>query len=276
MKRLTTATPYLFLLMVLPLAIPSMAQTGQQRTTRIVLQDGTVMKGIVDDWTNGDTIRFLPVKSASVVEILFDDIQSMKFRPEKIEDLNIKANPNGVYFSASAGLLLGMNWGNYTIACESGYRFGDHWAFGLGINYERYHIYTSLPDRWMGITANSIFTVLPVIVNARAYLSGNIDSPYFFAGGGYGFGWTNTKMEDFDWLISDYSVRGGPLGRTGIGYQARGKNLSLALELGIKIQESEMVYQYVNDVLWENRHFLTSVKEKRSFRRMFFSVAAVF
>jgi hypothetical protein len=260
----------LFLLLALPLAIittSAIAQTGQPRKAKIVLHNGTVMKGTVAEWVHGDKIKLLLDGNKSVVvEIAFDQVKSMEFEgnngylkagKEIKVPLEI-VDPKGTYISAAVGLHFGEDETNYTIGSESGYRFNDHWALGLGINYDHY----------------DIVTTLPVFASARAYLNRRNETPYLFIGGGYGFSWFNEKMED--WLISNETIRGGTFGQTGLGYQVRGKDVTLAFVFGFKFQKTKMEYDYNYEPWRSDFPSLAFVEEKRMFRRMFFTVAAVF
>ncbi len=250
------------------------AQAQHQRTVRILMADGTSMMGVITECTEIKRLTFLVNgDSSNTVTISMDQVVLMDFGlPPKAweneisesglsglkEKKAIVENSERVYHSISLGLLFGEDETNYFLGVESGLRMNDHFAVGLGLNYDNY----------------DIISTVPVFVELKGYLHDNKVAPYYFVGAGYGFGWLNEPMDEF--LISNEKIRGGLFGHTGLGYQVKGNALSYVFRLGYKIQKTKISYQYNPEPWRSSLPVLTDVAEKRMFRRLFFSVSAIF
>jgi hypothetical protein len=245
------------------------AQSDDRKAT-VILKNGTVLQGTVAEWSAGSKLKLLlDGNSSVVVDIEFSEIQSMDFGLEALPAKKVQPptvvkpklepkDPRGMYYTAAVGVLLGEHETNFTIGAESGFRFNDHIAVGLGANYDIY----------------DIVSVLPVWANTRFYLNNNLTAPYLFVGGGYGFARFNDGLDE--WRFANEHIEGGLYGQTGIGFLVTGKNLSWALTMGGKFQRSVLNYEYNFQPWSSTRAAFSEVEEKRTFRRIFLNFSILF
>lgn len=244
------------------------AQTNPATYAKVVLENGATIKGYVGKSVNDNSIKIvMPGDSTYELHIAFDLIKTLEFRrsrtaerkPVQVKPAPVE-NPAGFYHSVSFGLMMGEDEVNLSLSNENSYRINDHLSLGLAANYDRYYRVSTAP----------------VYATAKLFLKNQRISPYYFMGGGYGFGWLNKKTAN--WQIHDEKFRGGVFGQTGVGYQVNGHNGSLAFQLGFRLQKSLREYYY-DQGIWSHPvtiDDLMHVSEKRMFRRVFFSMAAVF
>lgn len=243
-----------------------------QRAAKISMIDGTSIEGVISECTDTDSLTILVNgNSSNSVTVSMGQITQLDFglSPQKnsneVNEIMLQESQEEnatiedvVYHSIALGLLFGEDETNYFISVESGFRVNNHFAVGLGLNYDNY----------------DIISTVPFFVEVKGYLHDKKVAPYYFVGAGYGVSWLNESMDDF--LISNEKIRGGLFGHTGLGYQVKGKGLSYAFKIGYKLQKTRISYQYNTEPWRSSSPMLSDVQEKRMFRRLFFSVSVIF
>ena len=275
MKSLPCKSCLFSLILALFIVRPGVAQTRNEglRHVKIILTSGTVLKGNIGKSISEDYITLIPDwDTVNAFNLPFDYIKSMEFGRYREVSGNKDPKPlikpvlsePGFYHVFTFGLAMGENKTNLMLSSENGYRINDHFAGGLGVNYDRYTNISSLP----------------VYLNFRGYLRNKRVSPFYFLGGGYGFGWNNGK-EYMGYQVNN--VKGGIYGQTGLGYQIQYSQSAISFNLGYKIQKTTLDYEYRNyyqpwssfaPQLPSDNNMI--VHEKRLVRRMFVSFSVVF
>lgn len=244
----------------------TIAQQQPPTYARVILTNGALVKGYVGKSIDNDHFKIIfPGDSSYEMHIRIDMIKKLEFRKQRTArrvafvDSADSSQP-GIFHSISFGVMVGENNVGISLANENGYRINDHFALGIGLNYDRY-------DQ---------ASALPIYVTARAYVNNKRVSPYYFVGAGYGFGWLNTEFNTT--TIHKPEFRGGLYGQTGVGYEFLGKNHSVSVILGYRIQKSQLEYYY-DEGIWSHPRTIEDfmfVSEKRMFRRAFIAVGASF
>lgn len=251
------------------------AQTDTLRYAKIKLNSGVSIKGYVLDEVSPEHLVVKTDYETSFM-ISMDEIKKMKFGDIKYVDKQqnqsksistdqVYDNHLGFYHLFGLGWSIGEDNTNLSLSTENGYRFNEHLAVGLGMNYDRY----------------SPLSALPIYVNARGYLHNRKVSPFYYAGAGYGFAWANEeRAEGLDFE----QVNGGFMAHTGLGYQINFSGSAMIFHLGYKILNTKMEYSTygyyhldpLSSFMPANQGGNVEVTEKRVIRRAEIKAAFLF
>ena len=253
----------------------SFSQKDTVRFARIKLDNGASIKGYLLKDINPENL-ILKTPSGTAFFIGMDDVRKMKFgRYGIIDRSNSNVIPVDIYrmYDQRIGMYnlfgIGLNFSeydaNWSFTTEFGKRFNDHFAIGLGLNYDRDYFISNMP----------------IYLNGRAYLNNRKVSPFAYAGLGYSLAWKN---ENSDWMYQFNKVRGGVMGQVGIGYQLNFGGSAVLFNLGYKLQRIYQDYSFNN---WYGYTPWSSfapghdepnmnIKEIRVFRRAEFKVSFLF
>lgn len=247
---------------------------GQQDTvrfTKLKLENGASIKGYMLKDINPENL-ILKTPSGNSFFIDMEDIRKIKFgRYGIINRSNSDVTPMpitrvydqriGTYSLFGVGLNFSEYNSHVSLTTEFGKRFNERFALGLGINYDRDQIVSSLP----------------IYLNGRAYLNNRKVSPFAYAGMGYGFAWANDNL----WNFEVHEVNGGFMGQLGIGYQLNFSGSAMLFNLGYKLQRVYQDYDYSYYTPWSS--FVPTqgdpyynVKVSRLLRRAEFKVSFLF
>ncbi len=247
------------------------AQQDTVRFAKIKLENGTYIRGyILQDITAGNLVLKTPSGNAFFVKM--DDIIKMKFGKYAVLDKsdksvkpvalnNIYDQRIGTYSLFGVGLNFSEMDAHLSLTSELGKRFNDHFALGVGINYDR--------DYWV--------SNLPIYFNGRAYLNNRKVSPFVYAGAGYSLAWAND-----DWYYEFNKVNGGFMGQLGLGYQINFAGSALLFNVGYKIQRVFQDYSTYNYGYqpWPGSSSFSepnvNIKEIRLLRRAEFKLSFMF
>jgi len=242
---------------------------GQNKyPTKIVLKDGTKIKGNVFDSFEGkyikiyiDTIQPVLINSDRIHKITFKDSQgqhTLKMNDEKLISKKIGLKNNTFYHELRGGILLGEDNTSITLHNINGYQFNRFLAPGIGIGFDSYEKYRTVP----------------VYAHLKGYIFDRRTAPFYFAEAGYGFAWYNDE-EEYAFDVTD--VHGGYYWQIGLGYRISFNHLAMLITLGYKNQKSGLKYIYDvqpwMSVTYEND---VEVSEQRILRRAAFSIGFLF
>lgn len=131
------------------------------------------------------------------------------------------------YHHIFAGFAFGENGVNESLGIINGYRFGDNFALGVGVNYDRY----------------DAAAVLPIYLEPRVYLKNDRSSLYLYSDVGYGPAWMNNARNS---EFRSSSATGGLMGGAGFSYQLNFAKSALTISLGYKMQKTSIQTEYYN------------------------------
>lgn len=230
---------------------------GIEKEAAIFLKNGSVIRGnlvmsMFDDYMT------VQVNETDHMEIRYDKIDRIVFGKEEIKPTDtippFYLKP-GFMHMTEVGMIAGNNDSGedpaYSISTVNGYRFSPYFGAGLGIGIEGY----------------SRITMMPVFLSFRGNLRKSQVTPYYFVNAGYSAAWKNDNIEGINY---DY-VRGGFMLQPGLGYMFALKNMALFFNLGYKIQQSSIAYNFESG--WASP---TEIQEERIRRRLTMSIGIAF
>ncbi len=256
----------MFLLIAMPYnnimaQIPGMA--------KVRLKNGTVIKGNVFDSYDGSYVKIRLDPTQPVTYVRYEDIRKIIFRDksgfhtlkvkdEKPEIQKIGLKDHSFYHELKGGILFGEDNTSITLHNINGYQFKRYLAPGLGIGFDRYGSYRTVP----------------LYAHIKGYLLDRKVAPYYFADIGYGFAWYNsTNDEAYDVT----NVHGGLYWQAGIGYRFSYPHAAMLFTLGYKNQTAGLNY------VFDQRRWVeiaddasVEVSEKRILRRVAFTIGFLF
>jgi len=221
---------FLYLVMICCVSLPNWKVAKAQETTVANIK-----------LRNGSRIGQAPILKMNQEELIILSHDSARIRLEtneirKIKFLNgyrpVDSYDSTHYYGQATlswyrSIHLGIAYGDETINLSAGHihgiKFHRFWGGGIGINYDEYK--------------NA--SLIPVYIDVRAYLGGEIFQPYYFANLGYGFTVDHNAPDN---ALNEKSS-GGLMWQGGIGFQSNFKNSAIALNLGYKQQKSHLLYE---------------------------------
>lgn len=250
----------------------ALAQQDTVRFTKLKLENGATIKGYLLKDINPENL-VLKTPSGNSFFIDMEDVRKMKFgrygiinrSRENVEPVVMRRVYDqriGMYNLFGLGLNFSEFGAHLSLTTETGKRFNENFALGIGLNYDR----------------DDMVSNLPIYLNGRAYLNNKKVSPFAYAGLGYSFAWSNGNY----WNYEVNQVNGGIMGQLGIGYQLNFGGSAMLFNLGYKLQRIYQDYDYYNYYSpWSS--FAPppdepgiNVKEKRLLRRAEFKVSFLF
>ena len=187
-------------------------------------------------------------------------VEKTVVRREKSSEFRLK---NGWFHHLWLGLSFGEEDAHESLGVISGYRFGERFAVGAGVNFDRYYA----------------MAVSPVYIEPRFYLKNDDSSLYLYSNLGYGFAWKSGRNNDYQKV----SATGGLMGGLGIGYQLNFAHSALTIGLGYKLQKTQTHTEYFDFFFdaWGNpvdssRTKIMDVQERRLNRNLALTLGIVF
>jgi hypothetical protein len=228
-----------------------------EKEAAIYLKNGNVIRGrlVMSMFDNYMTVK---TSETDHMEIGYDKIDRIVFGKDVVKPKDtippFYLKP-GFMHMTEAGLIAGNNDNGegtaYSISTVNGYRFNPYFGVGLGI----------------GIDGYNRITMMPIFLSFRGNLKKSNVTPFYFLNAGYSAAWENDNLE---WIEYDY-VRGGFMLQPGLGYMFAFKNMAMYFNLGYKIQQSEIAYNFQNG--WATP---TEIQEERTRKRLTMSIGIAF
>jgi hypothetical protein len=227
---------------------------------KVVLKNGITIKGAILESIDDSFVKIRIQNNEEPITIRLDRIDRIKFKDYETLDEETKEKiPLGPHLETKSffhefkpGILLGEEEISWSIQTINGYQFHKYVGTGLGVGINKY--------------ANHI--TLPVYVSIKGYLMDSHISPFYFGDIGYGFAWDAGENDNY-YRVND--VQGGLYWQVGVGYQLHFQSNALVFSLGYVNQQTSTDYTY--DYWYEGG---IEVSEKRTFRRVNFSIGIMF
>ena len=191
-------------------------------------------------------------QSGDSLTLAYDQIRSFERAGIGQRTTPQKAGGKFFHWMEFGGLFGGKSSGETTTAFSvhtiNGYRLWDFLEPGLGVSFDFY----------------DDFTTLPVYLSARADLVKARVVPYYFGGVGYGFVWQNSNSPiDFD------QVQGGITWSAGMGIKIPLEKISVVVSAGYKHQKITTLIGSIEEMGFET-------EENRKIRRFTLTTGITF
>ncbi len=217
------------------------SQDKTHYTDMIYLNDGSVFRGIITEYKQGDHLK-LKLKSGDelfIVDKVIKKIvqgaegsgnsrkeQRWASRQQKTYEFKEKGIYNVTYVSTlngytdRNGVELGLGVDNVT-----GYQFNRHIGAGVGVSWDTYNV-------------DSGENFLTLFGETRGYVLKKRLSPYYSLGAGYGFAIRNEENNLTE-------ATGGWMIHPAIGYRFGGsKDANFIMDIGYKFQRAKLTYEW--------------------------------
>ncbi len=224
MKLLTRRIIPLIVFVLWACIIPLQAQTNQTFKDKIVLEDGSVLVGSIQDYSDEGVV------------VLLSNGKTLKFRKDRIEKVKMyqgSSKINGFtspswYHHANFSIQAGNN-GNrneYRIGSSfsysTGYRFSQYLSLGLGAGWDTYSI-------------GSKEYFVPIYADITSFLTKSYSSPFFRLQAGASF-----SVVDNEAIVEH---NGGWFLYPSFGWRLNGsEDLNYTLDFGFKMQKAHYLY----------------------------------
>ncbi len=263
-KRLASKSKLFLIFCVLLIAWLSDSKTAiaqRQKHGKITLKNGTKIKGYVIDSFKTEYIK-IRVDTNQSMRIYYSRIHKITFkdkegrRPliennEKLEQETVSLHDHKFYHELRGGVLLGEDNTSITLHNINGYQFSRFLAPGIGIGFDKYENYRTIP----------------VYAHVKGYIFDRKITPYYFGDIGYGFAWYNGEHVT-GYNISD--VHGGLYWQVGLGYRISFYNSALLLTFAYKNQGAGLSYIYdtLQTGMYPASDQSIEISEQRTLRRV--------
>jgi len=225
---------YIGLLLFICFMTDAQAQIMVERTDVVYLKNGSVFRGTIENYVQGEQLR-LRINEASTIVIKDDEIKKI-VQVDYQKNKKVKAEKEyafkerGLYHVTSLHFTGGteafgpdpvLDFGGHHI---TGFQFNRLLGVGLGIGMDYYYV-------------GSGQKIMPIYAEARGYVRAERLTPMYSLAAGYGFTFENNERN-----ITE--AKGGIMFYPAVGFRTGGSaNANYFFDFGVKIQQATFTYQ---------------------------------
>ena len=197
----------------------------------IYLVDGSIFRGILDNWNYGDEI-VITLTTGGKITIPFEVVFKMDheivgkkkdYKIKRIRDFSL--DNKGIYNTIGTTILMGSDLG-FSLSYSVGHRINQWIGVGGGLAIEDFEF-------------NDAGQILPIFAEMRGFSSTKNISPYYNVRLGYGFALKNEKYNIIE-------TNGGIMFSPEIGFRFGGRDVQFFMGAGLRFQNAS----YTREIPW--------------------------